>query len=368
MAVVEFQQVDKRYGQVSAVVDLNLKCEEGEMLALLGPSGCGKSTTLKMAAGLEHVSSGEILFDSRAMTGLSSARRNIAMVFEDYCLYPNLTIEENVGFPLSVRRVSAAERKRRVNDVLAMLGLEAMAKQKVHNLSGGAQQRIAIGRAMIRDPDLVLFDEPLSHLDGDQRIYLRAEISRLQKSRGITSILVTHDQNEATAMADRIAIMHQGKLQQVATPAVLYARPGNVFVANFIGEPPMNLLPGTFNEASENIDVGIPDLTVKLASRRNQLLSRHKTPELIVGVRPEHILIATSTGQKPANAVIEYREPRGDVDTLALRTSGTEPQTLTAELRGPSSFRKGDAVHISFMTEQVHLFDHNSEINLELGR
>lgn len=370
MAVVEFREVSKHYapGQPLAVNDLNLRCNEGEMLALLGPSGCGKSSTLKMAAGLEELTSGEILFGDRPISGLAPAKRNIAMVFEDYCLYPNLTIEDNVGFPLSVRRVDGAEQKRRVGEILAMLGLSDMGGRKVHDLSGGAQQRIAIGRALIRDPDLILFDEPLSHLDGDQKIHLRAEISRLQKSRGVTSILVTHDQTEATAMADRIAIMRDGKLQQVATPSRLYARPANIFVANFIGEPPMNLLRGVFTPSTGALDLSIQGAELVVDGERRRLLEGRASAEVIVGVRPEHVGVEPISERRQVSAIVDYREPRGDTDSLTLVTIGARPITLVAELHGPTSFRKGDAVHLSIVSERAHLFDPDSEANLEMDK
>jgi ABC-type sugar transport system ATPase subunit len=225
VASIRFESVWKRYGDVTAVQNLNLACAEGEMLALLGPSGCGKSSTVKMAAGIEDVSSGEIFFGDRPVSRLAPAARNIAMVFEDYALYPHLTVRDNIAFPLAIRHLPAAEIKARVDKALDLLALQTFADRDVKMLSGGAQQRTAIGRALVRDPQLILFDEPLSHLDGDQKVHLRTEIKRLQKLSAVTSILVTHDQTEATAMSDRIAVMNQGVLQQVATPHDLYERP-----------------------------------------------------------------------------------------------------------------------------------------------
>lgn len=370
MATVEFQSVSKRYQpqMPPAVIDLNLICREGEMVALLGPSGCGKSSTLKMAAGLEELSEGEILFGGQPVSRLSAGARNIAMVFEDYCLYPNLTIAENIEFPLSVRGYEKAARKERVGDVLAMLGLADMANQKVHDLSGGAQQRIAIGRAIVRDPDLILFDEPLSHLDGDQKIHLRAEISRLQKSRGITSILVTHDQTEATAMADRIAIMRAGVLQQVDAPARLYSRPANIFVGNFIGEPPMNLLSATYSGSTGSVSIPIIGAEIAVDDERRRMLEGRSVPDLVVGIRPEHLVVEAASSKKPANAVIAYREPRGDADSLVLKASAGAGETLVAELAGPTPFRAGDSVHARIPAERMHLFDKATEGNLELDK
>lgn len=370
MATVEFQSVSKRYQPEMplAVVGLDLICQEGEMLALLGPSGCGKSSTLKMAAGLESLSEGEILFGGKPVSRLSAGERNIAMVFEDYCLYPNLTIAENIDFPLSVRGYSKAVRKERVGDVLAMLGLTEMANRKVHDLSGGAQQRIAIGRAVVRDPDLILFDEPLSHLDGDQKIHLRAEISRLQKSRGITSILVTHDQTEATAMADRIAIMRAGVLQQVATPSRLYERPANIFVGNFIGEPPMNLFPASLSGSAGHVAVPILGVDILVDDERRRMLEARQQRDLIVGIRPEHVIVESVSAGHPTNALVTYREPRGDADSLVLNSMSRSGETLVAELPGPTVFRAGDSVHVRIPAEKMHLFDKDTESNLELDK
>jgi ABC-type sugar transport system ATPase subunit len=370
MATVEFQSVSKRYqpGTPMAVIDLNLVCQEGEMLALLGPSGCGKSSTLKMAAGLEELTEGEILFGGVPVSRLPAGQRNIAMVFEDYCLYPNLTIAENIDFPLSVRGYSKTVRKERVDEVLAMLGLTDMADRKVHDLSGGAQQRIAIGRAVVRDPALILFDEPLSHLDGEQKIHLRAEISRLQKSRGVTSILVTHDQTEATAMADRIAIMRGGVLQQVAPPSRLYERPANIFVANFIGEPPMNLFPASVSAVAGHIDVPILAATIAVGDERRRMLEARQTRDLVVGLRPEHLIVETVSADRSVNAIIRYREPRGDADSLVLEILNRSGDTLVAELPGPTLFRAGDGVHLRIPAERMHLFDADTEFNLELDK
>ena len=214
------------------------------MLALLGPSGCGKSTTLKMIAGVEPVTRGEIFFGDRAVSALQPGERNIAMVFEDYALYPHMSVFGNIAFPLKVRGLPGHMVNAKVKKVVDLLGLEELSRTNVRSLSGGAQQRVSIGRALVRNPDLILFDEPLSHLDADQKIYLRTEIKRLQQSSGLTSILVTHDQTEAVAMADRVAVMNHGVLQQIGTPEDLYFNPSNLFVANFIGEPPMNLING----------------------------------------------------------------------------------------------------------------------------
>src|SRR5919109_3661369 len=255
MASIRLVDVSKRYGAVAAVTDLSLACPNGELLALLGPSGCGKTSTLKMIAGIEDVSAGEIYFGDRPVRALHAAERNVAMVFEDYALYPHLTVAQNVAFPLEIRGRSRQAIGRAVDDVLALLGLDGLRDVGVRQLSGGAQQRVAIGRALVREPAVILFDEPLSPLDGTHKAQLRAEIKRLQKDSGVTGVLVTHDQTEAMAMADRIAVMSEGVLQQIAAPHELYDHPANLFVAQFIGEPPMNLFRGRLVEASGALTV-----------------------------------------------------------------------------------------------------------------
>jgi len=364
MASIQFDAVWKRYDAVTAVEDLHLACAEGEMLALLGPSGCGKSSTLKMLAGIETVSQGEIYFDDRPVSRLAPGARNIAMVFEDYALYPHLTVRENLHFPLSVRGIARREAAKRVADTLALLGLAELADRGVRGLSGGAQQRVSIGRALVRDPDVILFDEPLSHLDADQKVQLRTEIKRLQKISAVTSILVTHDQTEATAMADRIAVMNHGVLQQVATPQELYERPANLFVANFIGEPPMNLLPARVAQSGRSLSVDGTGWIVPLAPRQRVLAAAaggDGTP-LIAGIRPEHVTV--SPGDDGARATLFYREPRGDADILTFSVDGAAAR-LVAEIDGPGLYRAGDTLRLGLASERLHLFDPVTTRNLE---
>lgn len=366
MAAIAFVNVDKRYGDVIAVENLDLSCAAGEMLALLGPSGCGKSTTLKMAAGLEDVTSGEIYFDERPVSRLAPGARNIAMVFEDYALYPRMTVAENIGYPLKVRRISKSEADKRVADALRLLRLEDLADADVKGLSGGAQQRVSIGRALVRDPALILFDEPLSHLDADQKVQLRAEIKRLQKLKHVTSILVTHDQTEAIAMADRIAVMNHGVLQQVGSPQDLYHRPANVFVANFIGEPPMNLAQARL----------LPECCLAGGGWRLPVLPAiaraiRAGASLIAGIRPEHIKLRAETDAVDMTAVVKHREPRGDVDVMTVEMlpgtlQGAEaPQCFVAEVPGPSRYRPGDRVGVDIDPARLHLFEGDTGLRLE---
>jgi multiple sugar transport system ATP-binding protein len=361
MASIAFKSVFKRYGQVEAVKHLDLACASGEMLALLGPSGCGKSTTLKMAAGIEDVTAGEIYFGDRPVTHLRPGDRNIAMVFEDYALYPQMTVRANVAFPLKIRGLSGRPAAQRISEVLQLLGLSALADRDVRGLSGGAQQRVAIGRALVRDPDVILFDEPLSHLDADQKIQLRAEIKRLQKLRQVTSILVTHDQTEATAMADRIAVMNHGVLQQVGAPQDLYQHPANLFVANFIGEPPMNLLSATVAEGGRLVGQG---WSVALDDRRSGVLANRLGNGVVAGIRPEHVAVLPPDEVGETRGSIAYREPRGDADVLTI-VIGDGSVHVVAETPGPSAWRAGDNVALRIAVYWLHVFDEQSGRNIE---
>jgi ABC-type sugar transport system ATPase subunit len=382
MAIILFDGVWKRYGEVDAVRDLHLACPQGEMLALLGPSGCGKSTTLKMVAGVEEVSEGEIFFDERPVSQLAPGARNIAMVFEDYALYPHLSAYQNIIFPLKVRGVPRADAKKRVAEIIELLGLGDISSQRVRDLSGGAQQRISIGRALVRDPELILFDEPLSHLDGEQKVQLRGEIKRLQRTANLTSILVTHDQGEAISMADRVAVMNDGELQQVGTPAELYEMPANLFVANFIGEPPMNLLHAQIVERDGVLFIEGEGWSSKAdAETAAGLRSLAAAHTIKVGVRPEHLVlrprgseIDEAAGGTPVPVTLSYVEPRGDSDILTLTLPGggldkpfdptKSSGRVTAEVDGPSGRRAGASVDLYLPVRALHLFDADTGRNL----
>jgi len=377
MATIRFDRVWKRYGPVEAVRQLTLTCNDGEMLALLGPSGCGKTSTLKMVAGIEEVSEGEIFFDERPVSRLAPAERNIAMVFEDYALYPHLSVFENIAFPLRIRRLPGAELERRVASAIALLGLESLRNESVRRLSGGAQQRVSIGRALVRDPELVLFDEPLSHLDGDQKIQLRAEIKRLQQTTGLTAILVTHDQTEAIAMSDRVAVMSQGVLQQCDAPQQLYDHPLNLFVADFIGEPPMNLIPVTLREADGTIFADGSGWRMALDGDAAGRLRRIATSDrVILGFRPEHVEpIDTSASDRLADSLagrVVWTEMRGDSHIVTLapvetRANGPAPgsaQQVTIEIPGASAPEVGAPIGIRVCHDLLNLFDPTTGINL----
>jgi len=360
---VALERVRKTYdGAGDAVSDLDLVCRDGEMLALLGPSGCGKSSTLKMIAGIERISGGAIRFDGVDVSRQSSAERNVAMVFEDYALYPHLTVFENIAFPLRLRAQAPRDIERRVSRMLDLLDLQSVRGASVRRLSGGAQQRVSIGRALVREPALMLFDEPLSHLDVDQKVQLRSEIKRLQRLSGLTSVLVTHDQTEAIAMADRIAVLDKGRLQQLDEPAAIYARPANLFVAGFIGEPPMNALPAAVRRDAAGLrlefDAGYG---IALDAAQQHLFEAAQQPAaLVVGVRPEHLKIGAET-PSALPARVRDCEPCGDHDVLTL---DTPLGPLAAEVMGPSALRPGTQVWVTMDTDRLHFFAADTGCNL----
>jgi ABC-type sugar transport system ATPase subunit len=379
MASIRLENVSKNYGPVEAVKNLDLFCEDGALLALLGPSGCGKTTTLKMIAGIEEPSRGEICFDDRPVSRLQPGERNIAMVFEDYALYPHLSVLENIAFPLRLRRLPAAEIERKVDAALRLLDMVSIRDYDVKSLSGGAQQRVAIGRAFVRDPELVLFDEPLSHLDGDQKVRLRGEIKRLQKEKGLTSILVTHDQTEAMAMADRVAVMNLGVLNQLGDPKELYEHPANLFVANFISEPPMNLFSGELSEEGGAFFLKGNGWVFPFGSDLAQRIRKAATDSNVVaGIRPEHIrLLPEPAGQEEVGGLsgtVFFRELRGDEGVFLVRLSGAVEKTgaegilvkdmVTVEIHDQGTLREDEPVRMFFPEDRVHLFDGRTGKNL----
>ncbi len=348
MALVELNRISKSYdGKAFAVKHLDLRCNSGEMIALLGPSGCGKTSTLKMIAGLESPSSGTIQFNQKDVTALSSAQRNIAMVFEDYALYSHLSVFENIAFPLRVKKQKNPDIHRIVTQMLDLLRLQDIRDVQVNTLSGGAQQRVSIGRALVRHPEVILFDEPLSHLDADQRVQLRTEIKRLQIINGLTSVLVTHDQTEAISMADVVAVMDGGVLAQVDSPQGIYDSPSNLFVAGFIGEPPMNFIKAT--------------------------LPWDSSQEVMLGIRPEHIRLANTNGsftQLPLqlHAQITDVEPLGDRDVLTLNSAlPSQSGHLLMEIQGPSENITGSHVSVVIAADKIHVFDTQTELKMHMS-
>jgi len=337
MAGIRWENLTKDFGEVIAVNNLNLECKDGEFLCLLGPSGCGKTTTLRMTAGLETPTSGEIYFDDRAITKLTPRERNIAMVFENYALYPHKTVYKNIAYPLELRKMDRAEIDRKVEHAAKMLEIDMLLNRTPKEISGGQKQRVGIARAMVREPIAFAMDEPLSHLDAKLRAYMRAELKRLQKDLGITTVFVTHDQLEAITMADRVAVMNFGVLQQHGTPQELYQQPNNVFVAKFIGEPSMNLLACEMQDeddethlVGEGIKINIPqELRQKVHDRATQ-------KNLLLGIRPQHLNLfqgATNgaNGRNIVSGTVYVSEPLGTEVLVRVRVGSELVQVLTTD-------------------------------------
>ncbi len=344
-----------------AVDDVSVDIEDGEFLVLVGPSGCGKSTTLRMVAGLETVTSGEISLAGRRINESPPAERDIAMVFQSYALYPHMTVAQNMSFGLEEStEMGDDEISELVADTAAMMGIEELVDRKPADLSGGQQQRVALGRAIVRDPEAFLMDEPLSNLDAKLRATMRTELQRLQEDLGVTTIYVTHDQTEAMTMGDRIAILDDGVLQQVGTPLECYHTPNNRFVAGFIGDPSMN-----FFEMDVDGDVLVGDrFEYPLTSAQGEAVGEAR--RVTLGIRPEDIDIeddGSADSPSAFDVTVDVVEPRGDENTLHLTFDRDvdEPVTFTATVSGLRQLRAGDSVVATFPPEAIHLFDADTE-------
>lgn len=346
MSAVAIESVNKTYGNVTVLQNIDLHIEKREFIVLVGPSGCGKSTLLRMIAGLEDTENGQILLQGRDINTLPASERDIAMVFQSYALYPHMNVAENMGFSLKVKGLAKKEITERVNTTAKALQLTPLLTRHPKELSGGQRQRVAIGRAMVRNPKVFLFDEPLSNLDAKLRVDMRIEIKKLHQQLDATMIYVTHDQIEAMTLADRIAIMNKGRIEQIATPLELYDRPNNLFVASFIGSPEINRLPGTV--AADGHHFICTSGTV-LPLRKN--LAHLAGQSLIYAVRPEHFLLNTIDGLA---AVVDITEPTG-VETLLTLKLGED--ILTCTFRQRLDLLPGDSVSILPDTQHIHLFD-----------
>ncbi|MEO6122303.1 MAG: sn-glycerol-3-phosphate ABC transporter ATP-binding protein UgpC [Ilumatobacteraceae bacterium] len=348
MSTVTFTQASRTYqsGQRPAVDSLDLDIADGEFLVLVGPSGCGKSTTLRMLAGLEPVDSGSISIGDTDVTMLPPRQRDIAMVFQSYALYPHMTVGENIGFHLKIKKMPKAEIAERVKDAAKLLDLEEYLDRKPAKLSGGQRQRVAMGRAIVRQPKVFLMDEPLSNLDAKLRVQTRTQIAALQRRLGVTTVYVTHDQVEAMTMGDRVAILKDGLLQQCASPRELFTQPLNLFVAGFIGSPSMNLLPGTLGENG----VTIGSLTIPISAARR---SAATTADVVLGVRPESLRLADGDG---LDATVVTVEELGSDSFLYCTVPGVDGEVV-ARAGGLSEARPGDVVSLVPDPKAVHCFD-----------
>ena len=352
MAGVEFKGVGKSYGRGGhAVKDVSLSVAEGEFLVLVGPSGCGKSTLLRMVAGLEEITDGTIAIGDRVVNELAPRDRDVSMVFQNYALYPHMSVFDNLAFGLQLRKVAKDEIRRRVEGAAKVLGLERYLDRRPRELSGGERQRVALGRAMVREPKVFLFDEPLSNLDARLRVEMRAEIRRLHQRVGATMIYVTHDQVEAMTMGDRIAVLKGGELQQCADPRTLYARPANTFVAGFIGTPPINLFEATVSVDGHALTVAGASLALGTVQR--DVVSSSRGARVQVGVRPEDL----APGAAGIPACVELVEPLGS-ETLVHWSS--EAGTLVSRVTTGAVPRVGDRAQLTGRTDALLLFEASS--------
>ena len=391
-ASVTFAEVTKLYDGVAAVKELSLEVGKGEFMVLVGPSGCGKTTALRMVAGLEEITAGEILIGDRVVNDVDPRGRDVAMVFQNYALYPHMTVFENIAFALRARRAPKGEIRGRVERVGKALGLGDLLERKPRQLSGGQRQRVAMGRAIVRDPRVFLMDEPLSNLDARLRVQMRAEVARVQRDLGVTTIYVTHDQVEAMTMGDRVAVMRGGVLQQTGEPQSVFDRPVNLFVASFIGSPPMNLVQARVEERDGDglaAHIGEQEIAVPsevVAARPG--LRRYVDRSVGLGIRPEHVRDATGESRARLRGTVratealgsellvhldvdaepvlteEVREVAGDVDAAALERLESEAlerrTALIARLETQSRPSSGEPIEVGLDTRRLHFFDLDS--------
>lgn len=360
MVKVVIKSLTKKYGEVHAVKNLDLDIEDKEFFVLLGPSGCGKSTALLCIAGLLRPDRGEIWFDNKLVTNpqrdvyLPPQQREVAMVFQDYALYPHMTVFQNIAFPLEVRKTSKSEVVKRVKATAELLGISQFLDRKPKQLSGGQRQRVALGRAIVREPKIFLMDEPLANLDAKLRVYMRVELKKLHQKLGTTTVYVTHDQVEAMCLGDRVAVLKDGILQQVAAPTELYDAPKNTFVAGFIGSPPMNMLNGNLVEKDENLTIDLGVTTFELPHWMQEKVKEAKVSEVVLGFRPEHI---TLTGKYQVNTIeakVEMCESIGREVHVHLTVGDNSIIAVTTPVE---DVKVGKAAWMVLNEEKIHIFD-----------
>ena len=378
MASLSLQHIYKIYaGGVTAVSDFTLEIEDKEFIVLVGPSGCGKSTTLRMIAGLEEITAGELYIDDKLVNDADPKDRDIAMVFQNYALYPHMTVYDNMAFGLKLRKVDPQEIDSRVREAAAILGIEPLLARKPKALSGGQRQRVALGRAIVREPKVFLLDEPLSNLDAKLRAQMRTEISKLHQRLGTTFIYVTHDQTEAMTMGTRIVVMKSGLIQQVDTPNNLYLYPCNLFVAGFIGSPQMNFIEAKLLKEGENylVEFGSEDtktragvkykIQLPASKNKDNCLEAYAGKEVIMGIRPENVHNEEDLIEIHKDGIVE-----ADVEVTELMGAETylymncEGQSINARVSPTNTARPGDKIKIAFETAKIHLFDKETELTI----
>ena len=363
MASVTYDHVAKQFGDVVAVSDLTIEVPDKEFLVFVGPSGCGKTTSLRLLAGLEEVTEGEIYIGDRLVNDVPPKDRDIAMVFQSYALYPHMSVYDNMAFGLKLRKTPKKEIERRVHESAKILGIEELLDRKPKQLSGGQRQRVAVGRAIVREPYVFLMDEPLSNLDAKLRVQARAEISKLHQRLGTTFIYVTHDQVEAMTMGTRIAVMRDGILQQVDSPQVLYDTPVNIFVAGFIGSPAMNFLDATLVERDGKVAVDAKDFLLEVPDDKAETYRQHLGKDVIFGIRPEdtHDPEYAPPGIKSAlvEAKVDVTELMGNEVIVYLVSEGTE---FLGRFDPRTGARVGNTVPVVFNMDRMHVFDKQMEM------
>ncbi|MFK7889342.1 MAG: ABC transporter ATP-binding protein [Granulosicoccus sp.] len=356
MASITIKEVWKYYGKMPAVKDLNLHCADGEFVSILGPSGCGKSSTLRMLAGLEHISSGDVLFNDRRVNDLPPKDRNLAMVFENYALYPHKTVYQNMANALNIQKVDKKTIDEKVKRAAELLELTPLLDRKPLELSGGQKQRTAIGRAILREPELFLFDEPIAHLDAKLRAHMRSELKIMQRKLGTTMIYVTHDQLEALSMADRIAVMRDGVLQQLGTPGEIYNKPANQWVAGFIGEPAMNFLDCQIAESNGKLALNASSFNLPLTDGQAQSIALLQSDaSTTMGIRPDDVSIShNATDKHPIKAQVLVTELLGGDMLVEAQFDDTR---ITVKTDPDYQADMGDVCYLGLDTTRWHLFD-----------
>jgi sn-glycerol 3-phosphate transport system ATP-binding protein len=350
MATLEVQGLRKSFGTTQVLRQIDLSLIDGEMLVIVGASGCGKSTLLRLVAGLETPSAGRILIGGRDVTGLDPSERDIAMVFQNYALYPHMSVFDNMAYGLRIRGLARGEITRKVGDAAGLLGLDALLARKPRQLSGGQRQRVAMGRAIVRDPKLFLFDEPLSNLDAKLRVQMRAEIRKLQRRLGVTSLYVTHDQVEAMTLGDRLLILHDGQPAQLATPMEVFMHPADSYVASFIGSPTMNFLSGQLVQDGTAVQLDAGPLV--------PLPARHAGHCVTLGIRPEHLTLAGDG----LTLVVDLVEPLGSETLIHGRIVGCDTETVVIKVAG--AVAPSDQITVAVQNDYAHVFDRKTGLRI----
>lgn len=362
MAKVKLDNIWRRFGKVVAVKEFNLETKDGELVVFVGPSGCGKTTTLRMIAGLEEISEGTLYIGGRMVNDVPPKDRDIAMIFQNYALYPHMNVYENMAFGLRLRKVPRVDIDRRVKGAARILQIEHLLQRKPRELSGGQRQRVAMGRAIVREPKIFLMDEPLSNLDAKLRVEMRAEISKLQQRLGVTTIYVTHDQIEAMTLGHRIVVMRDGEVQQTASPLMLYGFPANKFVAGFIGSPSMNFVQAGVSMQGDTAYLSTTSFKIKGNPLMSSNLKAYNGKQIWIGVRPEHLGLKGHTNVKENENTlvgeVEVVEPLGPETEIHVGVDGT---LITARIGGYAMVKPGDRVELLVQLDHLHAFDTESE-------